>query len=140
MAAILVHREGGATLVGWSFLGRWHSGEGIDEERPTADRGYPPHNDPGAPPGPTVVADPASLTAAKIVALQPQPQPQCQGRHPGPETDECRHRSVTDARLYRKSLGTGAMLCFIGHALMENCSGLIVPGALTRADGWPRSC
>lgn len=40
-----------------------------------------------------------------------------------------------DARLYKKSPGTGAMLCFIGHALMENRSGLIVQGDLTQADG-----
>ncbi|MFN3292569.1 MAG: transposase, partial [Gemmobacter sp.] len=33
------------------------------------------------------------------------------------------------------SPGTGAMLCFIGHALMENRSGLIVQGHLTQADG-----
>ncbi len=46
-------------------------------------------------------------------------------------------RAVTDpdARLYRKPLGTGAMLCFIGHALMENRSGLIVQVDLTQADG-----
>lgn len=37
-----------------------------------------------------------------------------------------------DARLYKKSPGTGAMLCFIGHALMENRSGLIVQADLTR--------
>lgn len=40
-----------------------------------------------------------------------------------------------DARLYKKSPGTGAMLCFIGHALMENRSGLIVQGGLSEADG-----
>lgn len=40
-----------------------------------------------------------------------------------------------DERLYKKSPGTGAMLCFIGHALMENRSGLIVQGDLTQADG-----
>jgi hypothetical protein len=27
------------------------------------------------------------------------------------------------------------MLCFMGHALMENRSGLIMQGDLTRADG-----
>ena len=37
--------------------------------------------------------------------------------------------------VYKKSPGTGAMLCFIGHALMENRSGLIVQGDLTQADG-----
>jgi hypothetical protein len=47
------------------------------------------------------------------------------------------HISATDpeARLYKKSPGTGAMLCFLGHALMENRSGLIVQGDLTQADG-----
>ncbi|MFN3647673.1 MAG: transposase, partial [Gemmobacter sp.] len=47
------------------------------------------------------------------------------------------HASTIDpeARLYKKSPGTGAMLCFIGHALMENRSGLIVQGDLTQADG-----
>lgn len=41
----------------------------------------------------------------------------------------------TDARLYRKSPGAGAMLTVIGHALMENRSGLIVQGDLTQAEG-----
>jgi len=47
------------------------------------------------------------------------------------------HASTTDpdARLYRKSPGTGAMLCFMGHTLMENRNGLIVQAELTRADG-----
>ena len=41
-----------------------------------------------------------------------------------------------DARLYRKSAGTGAMLCFMGLTLMENRSGLIVQADLNRADGY----
>jgi hypothetical protein len=47
------------------------------------------------------------------------------------------HASTTDpdARLFRKSRGTGAVLCFMGHALMENRSGLIVDAELTRATG-----
>ena len=40
-----------------------------------------------------------------------------------------------DARLYTTSPETGAMLCFIGHALMEKRSGFILQGDLTRADG-----
>lgn len=51
--------------------------------------------------------------------------------------------SDPDARLCRKSPGTGAMPCFIGHALIENRSGLIVQGDLTEAkavpNGVPRS-
>jgi transposase len=47
------------------------------------------------------------------------------------------HASTTDpeARLYRKGPGMEAKLCFIGHALMENRSALIVDTCLTSADG-----
>jgi transposase len=61
------------------------------------------------------------------------------GRHwsaIGP-SDNGDHASTTDpdARLFRKSRGTGAVLCFMGHALMENRSGLVVDAGLTRATG-----
>jgi transposase len=47
------------------------------------------------------------------------------------------HQSTTDpqARLYRKGSGMEARLCFLGHTLMENRSGLIVDACLTQADG-----
>jgi len=47
------------------------------------------------------------------------------------------HQSTTDpdARLYRKGPGMEARLCFIGHGLMENRSGLIVDAQLTRVSG-----
>ena len=47
------------------------------------------------------------------------------------------HASATDpeARLYRKSAGTAATLCFMGHVLTENRNGLIVDAELTTADG-----
>src|SRR5665213_227921 len=47
------------------------------------------------------------------------------------------HQSTTDpeARLYRKGPGMEARLCFIGHTLMENRSGLIVDTRVTTADG-----
>jgi transposase len=47
------------------------------------------------------------------------------------------HRSTTDpdAMLYRKGPGMEAKLCFIGHGLMENRSGLIVDARLTRVSG-----
>jgi transposase len=47
------------------------------------------------------------------------------------------HQSTTDpeARLYRKGSGMEARLCFMGHALMENRSCLIVGARLTLADG-----
>ena len=43
--------------------------------------------------------------------------------------------SDPDARLYRKGPGKEARLCFIGHGLMENRSGLLVDACLTPADG-----
>jgi len=47
------------------------------------------------------------------------------------------HGSTTDpeARLYRKGRGMESKLCFMGHALMENRSGLVVDTRLTLADG-----
>ncbi len=47
------------------------------------------------------------------------------------------HASTTDADalLYRKGPGMEARLCFIGHGLMENRSGLIVDTRLTRVSG-----
>ena len=40
-----------------------------------------------------------------------------------------------DARLYKKAPGAAAMLCFMGHTLMENRNGLVVQADLTHADG-----
>ncbi len=47
------------------------------------------------------------------------------------------HVSTTDpdARLYRKSSSTGAVLGYLGHALMENRHGLIVGVTTTHASG-----
>jgi len=47
------------------------------------------------------------------------------------------HASSTDpdARNYRKSHNTAAILCYQGHVLMENRSGLVVSAIVTHADG-----
>jgi transposase len=47
------------------------------------------------------------------------------------------HESTTDpeARLYRKSDGQPARLCYMGHALMENRHGLAVAGGVSQASG-----
>jgi transposase len=47
------------------------------------------------------------------------------------------HESTTDpdSKLYRKGDGQPAKLCFIGHALMENRSGLVVQADLGQASG-----
>ena len=48
------------------------------------------------------------------------------------------HGSTTDpdARLYRKSAGQPARLCYLGHLLTENRHGLVVDTETTRATGW----
>jgi transposase len=47
------------------------------------------------------------------------------------------HASTTDpdARLYRKGNGRESVLCYMGHALMENRNGLAVGGEVTQATG-----
>jgi transposase len=47
------------------------------------------------------------------------------------------HASTTypDARLYRKGNGRESVLCYMGHALMENRNGLAVAGTVTHATG-----
>ena len=91
----------------------------------------------GEPQGPAPAGGPASG--------EPQgPAPNTEARGRNPETDwrgtrrrNDTHASVTDpeARLYRKSSGTAATLCFMGHVLTENRNGLIVDAELTTADG-----
>ena len=47
------------------------------------------------------------------------------------------HASTTDAdaRLFRKSNNTASILCYQGHVLMENRTGLVVGAVVTHADG-----
>ena len=53
-----------------------------------------------------------------------------------PRTNDT-HQSSTDpdARLFRKSRNTAAILCYQGHVLMETRAGLVVGAVVTHADG-----
>ena len=55
----------------------------------------------------------------------------------GEKRSNATHASTTDpdARLYRKGNGRESVLCYMGHALMENRNGLAVGGDLTHAIG-----
>lgn len=55
----------------------------------------------------------------------------------GERRSNATHASTTDpdAKLFRKGRGQPSRLCFIGHALVENRSGLVVAGMLTKANG-----
>ena len=141
MAAILAHSEVAPLLsddhfsVDGTLVKAWAS---MKSFQPKAE-GTPP-DDPGGPSEPdTVPQNNAEPTATET---SPMPRPHRQSRNAevdfrGEKRSNATHASTSDpdARLYKKSAGTGAMLCFIGHALMENRSGLIVQGDLTRADG-----
>src|SRR6516164_1402457 len=66
----------------------------------------------------------------------------CSGRNAtadfrGQKRSNATHASRTDpdAMLYKKGPGMEAKLCFLGHGLMENRSGLLVDARLTRVSG-----
>jgi transposase len=142
MAAILAHREVAPLLsddhfsVDGTLVKAWASMKSFQPK--TGDR--PPGDNPGSPPRPdTPAKDQVEPTEPETDRM---PRPTRQNRNAevdfrGKKRSNATHASITDpdARLYKKSPGTGAMLCFMGHALMENRSGLIVQGDLTRADG-----
>lgn len=140
MAAILAHREVAPLLsddhfsVDGTLVKAWAS---MKSFQPKADD-TPPDDDLGSPPGPDSPAEDQPHTTE----TDPMSRPTRRNRNAevdfkGEKRTNATHASTTDpeARLYKKSPGTGAMLCFMGHALMENRSGLIVQGDLTQADG-----
>ncbi len=134
MAAILAHREVAPLLsdghfsVDGTLVKAWVS---MKSFRPK-ENGDPPAQD----------ATPQDPSPQPDTETRPMSRPASRSRNAevnfkGEKRSNAAHASTTDpdARLYRKSPGTGAMLCFIGHAVMENRSGLAVQGELTQADG-----
>ena len=143
MAAILAHRDVAPLLsdehfsVDGTLVKAWASMKSFQpRERASSDG----DDDPDGPPDTSVpTASPHDQATA-----EPDQMPRPTHRHRNAEVDfrgerrsNATHASTTDpeARLFKKSPGTGAMLCFMGHSLMENRSGLIVQAELTRADG-----
>jgi Transposase DDE domain len=56
----------------------------------------------------------------------------------GEQRSNATHKSTTDpeARLFKKSHRSPAILCYHGHILMENRSGLVVGAVVSHADGF----
>lgn len=140
MEAILAHREVAPLLsddhfsVDGTLVKAWASMKSF-QPKAAAPKADGPGNGPDAGnPG-----DPPPQSSTSVTRkTDPMPRNIRQNRNAevdfrGEKRSNATHASVTDpeARLYRKSPGTGAMLCFIGHALMETRSGLIVQGELT---------
>jgi len=143
MAAILAHREVAPLLsdehfsVDGTLVKAWAS---MKSFQPKAEGSPPDDQGPGDPPTPSIYSDNQPTKSEP----ETEPMPRTNHRNRNAEVDfkgekrsNATHTSTTDpeARLYKKSPGTGAALCFMGHALMENRSGLIVQGDLTQADG-----
>src|SRR6185312_3319968 len=90
----------------------------------------------------TLVQAWASMKSFKPIDGPDEPPPPTGGRNietnfRGEARSNTTHASTTDpdAKLYRKGPGMEAKLAFLGHALMENRSGLIVDACLTPANG-----
>jgi len=146
LAAILAHREVAPLLsdehfsVDGTLVKAWASMKSFQPKPEAAppDGGDGP-DDP--PPPPSADAEtPAEVSpkpeTAPMAAIKPKDR-NAEVDFRGQKRSNATHASVTDpeARLYRKSPGTGASLCFIGHTLMENRNGLIVETEMTKADG-----
>ena len=139
MAAILAHCEVAPLLsddhfsVDGTLIKAWASMKSFQPK--VGDT--PPDDDPGNPPGPDAPAANQPEPTGHETDPMPRQNRNAEVDFRGEKRSNATHASTTDpdARLFRKSPGTGAMLCFIGHALMENRSGLIVQGDLTQADG-----
>ena len=142
LAAILAHREVEPLLsdehfsVDGTLVKAWAS---MKSFQPKDDGASP--DDSGGPDNPTA-ADPEEAPERPKQETAPMTRPARHNRNAevdfrGEKRSNATHVSTTDpdARLFKKSPGTGAILCFMGHTLMENRSGLIVQADLTRADG-----
>ncbi len=144
MAAILAHERVNPLLsdehfpVDGTLIKAWVSMKSL---QPKADEAPPDDGDNDGSGG-------SSGTATDTLPEQDQPEstlmPRTARKDRNEETDVRgeKRSSVThaskadpDARLCKKSPGAGAMLCFMGHTLMENRNGLIVQANLTQADG-----
>lgn len=143
MAAILAHREVAPLLsdehfsVDGTLVKAWAS---MKSFQPKADAAPPDNEGRGDPSAPDATAEtePSDNPAeTDQMPRKTKPHRNAEIDFKGEKRSNATHASITDpdARLYKKSPGTGAMLCFMGHALMENRNGLIVQGDLTQADG-----
>ena len=145
MAAILAHPQVKPLLsdehfsVDGTLVKAWASMKSFQPKEGTA----PPQNDdPSGPPSPPADETSPDTDQAQQTETQPMTDTPRQTRNPevnfrGQKRSNATHASVTDpdARLYKKAPGAAAMLCFMGHTLMENRNGLVVQAELTHADG-----
>jgi transposase len=147
MEQLLAHKEVRKLLsdehfsVDGTLIAAWASMKSFQPKPEPAAPGKTPDDTGGDPPAP-----PATPTA-ETEPTPPEPETESQDQtmqdrnadidFHGQKRSNATHASTTDpdARLYRKGKGKEARLCHMGHALMENRSGLIVETETTLADG-----
>jgi transposase len=148
MEQLLAHKEVRKLLsdehfsVDGTLIEAWASMKSFQPKpEPTAPGETPDDTggDPPAPPAPpTAETKPTPLPRSETKSQdQPMKDRNAQVDFHGQKRSNATHASTTDpdARLYRKGQGKEAKLCHMGHALMENRSGLIVETETTLADG-----
>ena len=132
MAAILAHREVAPLLsdehfsVDGTLIKAWAS---MKSFQPKAEASPPDDGGPGEPPAPSINPDPQPTRSEPETEPETEPMPRPDQRNRNAEVDfkgekrsNVTHASTTDpeARLYKKSPGTGAVLCFMGGGGSEN--------------------
>ena len=145
LAAILAHRRVAPLLsdehfsVDGTLIKAWAS---MKSFLPKLDAAPPDGEDgPDDPPPPSATSATSEPNLAEPIHPEPDPMTHKDRNADvdfhGQKRSNATHASVTDpeARLYKKSPGSGAVLCFMGHTLMENRNGLIVQAQVTQADG-----
>ena len=142
LAAILAHGQVAPLLsdehfsVDGTLIKAWAS---MKSFQPRVD-GIPPDKDGGPDEAPSARPEDAAEQPNPESTEMTRPTPRSRNAEVdfrGEKRSSATHASVTDpdARLFEKSPGAGATLCFMGHTLMENRSGLVVQADLTQADG-----
>ena len=124
----------GTLLQAWASMKSFQPKEPAGGGEAPASDDAGPGEDGGAPTGAKEAADRGEAASA---AESPSAVRNAEVDFHGQKRSNETHASRTDpqARLYRKGPGKEAKLCFMGHALMENRSGLIVDACLTEANG-----
>lgn len=142
LAAILAHRRVAPLLsdehfsVDGTLIKAWASMKSVLPKLDAA-----PPDGPDDPPPPSATSATSESNLAEPIHPEPDPMTHKDRNADvdfhGQKRSNATHASVTDpeARLYKKSPGSGAVLCFMGHTLMENRNGLIVQAQVTQADG-----
>jgi transposase len=144
MEQLLAHKEVRKLLsdehfsVDGTLIEAWASMKSFQPKPEPMPSGETPDKTGGDPPAPpTTESKPTSPPTPEKSQDQPMKDRNAEVDFHGQKRSNATHASTTDpdARLYRKGQGKEARLCHMGHALMENRSGLIVETETTLADG-----